>query len=418
MSVTPNWGNYADIVIVGGGVAGSTMAAVLAREGLGVTVIEREPVFRDKVRGEGIHPWGYREAKRLGLEPAFAAAAAAELPVWQTYTDRAPDEPSLWADDQTNGLPEVTVYHPALQDALLAYAAEQGAHIVRPAQAIGLRPGPAPIVEIRVNDRVEEISARLIIGADGRTSQARKWIGARTETDPMHHLFGGARLMGANLPEGATHGATFAGGRMFAFPQGGGYARAYLLGAPDLIKPLQGATHRQEYVNQCASVLPQGMLGDATPVGPVAFFPNNDIWSSRLSAGRVVLIGDAAGANDPSLGQGLSLVFRDVRTLRDLLLTEHDWPHAVRSFTEQRRAYFDVLRQHAKWIGQLTIDTGPKAEARRARVACAREQDPTAGGFAMIFSRGPDGLVADEAARRHFFGEDLTEPGDSSSNGR
>jgi 2-polyprenyl-6-methoxyphenol hydroxylase-like FAD-dependent oxidoreductase len=84
MSVTPNWGNYADIVIVGGGVAGSTMAAVLAREGLGVTVIEREPVFRDKVRGEGIHPWGYREAKRLGLEPAFAAAAAAELPVWQT----------------------------------------------------------------------------------------------------------------------------------------------------------------------------------------------------------------------------------------------------------------------------------------------------------------------------------------------
>jgi 2-polyprenyl-6-methoxyphenol hydroxylase-like FAD-dependent oxidoreductase len=295
-----------------------------------------------------------------------------------------------------------------LQDALLTYAAEQGAHIIRPAQAIGLRAGPLPRLDVRAGDRVREISARLVIGADGRTSQVRKWIGARTESDPLHHLFGGARLAGANLPEDATHGTTFPGGRMFAFPQGSGYARAYLLGQPDLLKPLQGAAHRQAYVDLCASVLPSGMLDNATAVGPIAFFPNNDIWSSRLTGDHVVLIGDAAGANDPSVGQGLSLVFRDVRTLGDLLLTERDWGRAIQSFAEHRQAYFDVLHQHAEWLGQLTIDTGPAADAARARVARARGQDPTAGGFAMIFARGPEGLVADEAARRHFFGEDLT----------
>jgi 2-polyprenyl-6-methoxyphenol hydroxylase-like FAD-dependent oxidoreductase len=411
MTTTLKWDTHADVAIVGGGVAGATIGAVLARAGLGAIVIEREAEFRDKVRGEGIHPWGYREARRLGLEPAFAAAGAVELPVWQTYTNQIPDEPSLWADDPTNGLPEVTVYHPALQNALLSYAEDQGACILRPAQAIGVRPGPAPTIAIRVGDRVQEISARLIIGADGRTSQVRKWIGARTETDPMHHLFGGARLVGAHLPEHATHGTTFSGCRMFTFPQGGGYARAYLLGQPDLLKPLQGTAHRQRYVDLCASLLPSAMLDNATPVGPIAFFPNNDIWSSQLAADHVVLIGDAAGANDPSVGQGLSLVFRDVRTLRDLLLTERDWSRAVQSFAEQRHAYFSVLREHAKWLGQLTIDTGPNADALRARVARAREQDPTAGGFAMIFSRGPEGLIADEAARRHFFGEDLAERG-------
>lgn len=44
----------ADVTIVGGGIAGSSLASALAREGLGVIVIERETEFRDRVRGEGI----------------------------------------------------------------------------------------------------------------------------------------------------------------------------------------------------------------------------------------------------------------------------------------------------------------------------------------------------------------------------
>lgn len=47
-----------DIVIVGGGVGGSALAAVLARQGLPVTVLERELVPIDRVRGEYVPPWG------------------------------------------------------------------------------------------------------------------------------------------------------------------------------------------------------------------------------------------------------------------------------------------------------------------------------------------------------------------------
>ncbi len=142
------------------------------------------------------------------------------------------------------------------------------------------------------------------------------------------------------------------------------------------------------------------------PAGPTGFFPNADIVSDVIAGDGVVLIGDAAGANDPSQGHGLSLVFRDVRELRDLL-GEDDWSEVPARFAARRATYFEVLRQHAMWAGTLATETGPPADALRDRVARARELDPSAGGFAALYALGPDGLVPDDAARRHFFGEDI-----------
>jgi len=56
-----------DVVIIGGGIGGGTMATVLARSGLEVIVLERETIYPDRVRGEWIAPWGVAEFKRLGI---------------------------------------------------------------------------------------------------------------------------------------------------------------------------------------------------------------------------------------------------------------------------------------------------------------------------------------------------------------
>jgi flavin-dependent dehydrogenase len=48
----------ADVIVVGGGFAGSTLSTVLARQGRSVLVIERETKFKDRVRGESMLPWG------------------------------------------------------------------------------------------------------------------------------------------------------------------------------------------------------------------------------------------------------------------------------------------------------------------------------------------------------------------------
>jgi flavin-dependent dehydrogenase len=45
-----------DLIIVGGGIAGSTLGGVLARDGLGVLVVEKEARFRDRIRGAGTWP--------------------------------------------------------------------------------------------------------------------------------------------------------------------------------------------------------------------------------------------------------------------------------------------------------------------------------------------------------------------------
>ncbi len=399
--------NPFDVVIIGGSIAGASLAGVLAREGLRVAVIEREAAFRDRVRGEGIHPWGVAEAERLGLLTVLRAAGASALPIWQSYTNRAPDQPYVWAEDSVGGHPEMSVYHPALQQTTLEWARKQGAAVYRPATAVAVRRGAWPEVDVVAGDQVETLHARLVVGADGRHSRVRRWAGIAARRDRMHHLVGGGLLERVALDPAAAHAGVFPGGRMFLLPQGQGRARAYVVISPQRFSEHQPQRFPHAFVALCASVLPAGVLDDVTVAGPVAFFSNADVWSATLTAPGVVLIGDAAGANDPSVGNGLSLVYRDVRMVRDALRSTVNWDEATAAYAECRQRDFAVLRAHAQWMGILITEEGAAADARRERVARAREADPSAGGFGLIFARGPDGLVADDAARRHFFGEDL-----------
>ncbi len=151
--------------------------------------------------------------------------------------------------------------------------------------------------------------------------------------------------------------------------------------------------------------MPEGVLDDARPVGPMGFFPNSCTWSSRIAHGHMVLVGDAAGSLDPTQGLGTSLLFRDVRALSELLVADADWDRAISEFERQRRAYYEVLRAYDLWCALLDAAEGPQADRRRELNAAAREADPTLGGFATLEARGPDGLAPDEAARRIYFGE-------------
>ncbi len=56
-----------DIITVGGGLGGSALAKAMAEHGARVLVVERERQFKDRVRGEAMHPWGVAEARALDV---------------------------------------------------------------------------------------------------------------------------------------------------------------------------------------------------------------------------------------------------------------------------------------------------------------------------------------------------------------
>jgi 2-polyprenyl-6-methoxyphenol hydroxylase-like FAD-dependent oxidoreductase len=253
------------------------------------------------------------------------------------------------------------------------------------------------------------VLSRMVVGADGSHSMTRQWLGGRAERDPVHHFMGGALISGLNLPPDAAHQAIGEGGFGMIFPQSEGLSRVYLVCTPEQRQEMIGSPQPDIMMQRVANNLPEGMIGEWKPAGPTAFFPNADIVSSLIagSDGDAVLIGDAAGTNDPSSGHGLSLVFRDVRLLSEMLRDQADWRQVPAPFAAERSRYYGILRAHAQWNALLIAETGAEADARRERVVRAREIDPSAGGFAAIYALGPDGLDTSDAARRHFLGEDV-----------
>lgn len=396
-----------DVAIVGGGIAGSSLAIALQRAGLQTVLVEREAVFRDRIRGEACHPWGVREMDALGLRPIFESAGGVNLPTWSLYRDGQFDRSFQWTDLDAKAPAEIGFNHPAFQEALLQAAIEDGSLVYRPARANILQRRDHWNLTISDDDRaIATVRAAFIVAADGKNSSTRKLWGAEGQRDPVHHQFGGMLVRGVDLDSDSAHQGYHERGFAMIFPQGDNRARVYYTCPTEEARVLSGTGNADDFLAAVARCYPNGTFTHAEPAGPHGFFPNADLVCTRIAGPRAVAIGDAAGANDPTQGQGMSLTFRDARVLRDLLTIQR-FEDVSELFEEERRAAYDVARVHASWAAPLLVGAGPEADALQEQVQRAREKDPSAGGYANIFVTGPVGLPTDVAARQHFYGENL-----------
>jgi 2-polyprenyl-6-methoxyphenol hydroxylase-like FAD-dependent oxidoreductase len=98
--------------------------------------------------------------------------------------------------------------------------------------------------------------------------------------------------------------------------------------------------------------LPQSdLFVSAKPAGPCHGYPNADSWIDAPVAPGIVLIGDAAGHNDPTIGQGLALAFRDARLVSEALLGGKDWTTVtLMPYADERRERMKRLRFAAKQV--------------------------------------------------------------------
>ncbi len=372
---------------------------------MSVLVVEKELGFRDRVRGEVTWPWGYSEALRAGLGEPLEKAGRLVLPALDFYEGGKRADTLRWETLSIDALPAVAFSHPQLQQTVLGWAESQGATVLRPAKATGLMPGDSSSVTVVQDGREQQYRTRLVVGADGKRSAVRGWIGADTIVDPEHHRFGGVALSHARSDPGSVGWAPTPGAAVAWLPRDANSHRVYIRLTADRVRETGVSRAFGSFVAFASGFMPAGTLADVEQAGPIGFFPNSCIWSSRIAAGNVVLVGDAAGAVDPSQGLGTSLLFHDVRTLSELLIGDRQWDSATSEFARRRQSYYEVLRAYDQWCAVVDAEEGPEAERRRELNAAAREADPTLGGFATIEARGPDGLVPDEAARRAFFGE-------------
>src|SRR3954452_3811363 len=191
-------GHSFDVIVVGGGIAGSCLGGVLARAGLGVLVLEKEPRFRDRVRGECTWPWGVADARRVGLQDLLDRVGTVSQCAYTLYENRLPVE-SLWELEMVDDVPAMGFVHPELQEAAFVWAAEQGATTLRPAKATRFVRNGQPSLTVTVDGHDAEYGARLIVGADGKQSGARRWTGGESVADPQHHRMGGVLVSGATI---------------------------------------------------------------------------------------------------------------------------------------------------------------------------------------------------------------------------
>jgi len=189
-----------DVVIVGAGIAGASLATVLARSGLEVVLLERQREYSDRVRGEYMAMWGVLEARELGLEDVLASTGAVTARYSVPYDELLPPAGAEAAvRDMSTLLPGVAgalcASHPNACQALAEEAARSGAKVVSGVANVRVEAGTRPSVSFQ-NGAAREVRPRLVVGADGRTSTVRVQCGIEQRRAAPTHLIAGMLVEG------------------------------------------------------------------------------------------------------------------------------------------------------------------------------------------------------------------------------
>jgi 2-polyprenyl-6-methoxyphenol hydroxylase-like FAD-dependent oxidoreductase len=161
------------VVIIGAGPTGLTLAMLLAKRGIAVKLIEASRSFRRIFRGEALMPSGLAAIEQMGLSEIVAKIPHRPLAAWEFYIENRPifrvNEPM-----EADGQPCTLISQPALLEAVLEQA--------NACESFELIQGSAVQDLVRKNERISGvkladgrvIDADLVIGADGRNSIVRQ----------------------------------------------------------------------------------------------------------------------------------------------------------------------------------------------------------------------------------------------------
>ena len=340
-----------DLVIVGAGPVGATLALALADDGLDAVALDARPAGAP---GRGDRSLALSHGarlifERLGIWGAIAARRDAVTPITAIDISQRGGFGRMRLDALEHGLPALgyVVSYRALQAALDAALGRVGNKVIFGAKVTAIRTTPsyAAVETIQVGTGLE-ISARLVAVADG----GGELIGGLKR---HHHDYGQVAVVGKLAPREPHGGVAFERftpeGPVALLPEGEHYGFVWtttpaqgesLLALPDakFLEALEQRFGLSRSRNARTRTQPAGF----ECVTDRRAFPLRLEYADRVVGQRVVLLGDAAQALHPVAGQGFNLGMRDAYELaQELLATPRDAIGArdrLATYARRRRA--------------------------------------------------------------------------------
>ena len=320
MIVTMNF----DAIIIGGGLVGASLAAALKHSGLSLALVESQPapVLADgqvsdwDSRIYAISPGSRSFLERSGAWPLLDGSRIASVETMRVFGDTGAE---LEFSAYQMGVAELAciLENRALQHALWQILQQQeNLTLLQPARCASLKFADGGATLTLEDGRA--LSAKLIVGADGRDSWVRKQAGIHAApVDYEQH--GVVANFSIELPHrGIAHQWFQPDGILALLPLPGNRVSMVWSVSPEKSAELLALTHAELCMKVTTAA--QNRLGEMQVITPPAAFPLRMLVLPQITAQRVALIGDAAHNMHPLAGQGVNTGFRDARQLAQILL--------------------------------------------------------------------------------------------------
>jgi 2-polyprenyl-6-methoxyphenol hydroxylase-like FAD-dependent oxidoreductase len=352
------------ILIVGAGVGGATLAALLDQRGVAVRVIEKAPSSAHAGYMIGLYSLGHRVLYGLGLWEKFAAESV-ECKHYASHDDHG-HLISEWALDAISGRfgPLLSCTRPALVELLRSGLTRTRVEFGRSITTVVAHPDSCSVTF----DDGSTDTFDLVVGADGMGSAVRRlvfgeqprydtrwggwvWWAPRDVCPPDTFLeyWGAGRFLGL-YPTSAGVGI-FAGA-----PAEGEFASSHGRRAR-LLEAFAGLGERADRV---LASLP----GDAEEM---FFWHLSDVRSAEWARDRVVLLGDSAAGFLPTAGIGASMAMESAAVLADELgRTDARFvDHALALYVKRRKHRVEAIQDDSRKLARLMfVSSSPIAAIR------------------------------------------------------
>ena len=380
--------------IIGAGIGGLATAVGLQGAGVPVTVFERRDGAGDAGSGISLFGNGLAALDALGLGPAAREIGAVPGGIGPTTTtgQRRPD--GRWLTRLPRSVQQtVAVVHRAdLQQVLLDALAPGTVYTGRPVRSVSvdgrtvdLANGPETFDVVVAADGIGSRVRRDWPGDPGiRYAGYRAWRGVSAQ--PVDVTAGIGETVGRGLRFGI---APLADGRVYWFAVISQPVDQPALDGPGPVLAAFGGWHR-----------PIRDIVEATPPEAIRSLPIEEL-AGRLPTyrrGRCVLLGDAAHAMTPNLGQGGNQALEDAATLVALLTDpatnglDGQIDAAVAEYDRRRRPRTQRIARQAALLGRVLQASGPlTAQARDGALRLTPPAVAARGALAVQRWRPPAG---------------------------